>query len=68
LEEEDENEVYFAPLCIVEATMRGPQNEDDLIENLIQNPPPQCVALGELVEETQTNPVVDPYVVDLTNL
>ena len=48
--------------------MRGPQNEDDLIENLIQNPPPNVLPLGELVEETQTNPVVDPYVVDLTNL
>jgi len=45
LEEEDEREVYSAPLCIVEATKGRPQTEDDLIENLIQNPPPNVLPL-----------------------
>jgi len=46
LEEEDEDEVYFTPLCVVEATMGGkPQTEDDLIEKLIQNPPTSMLPL-----------------------
>ena len=41
LEEEDEDEVYSAPLCTLEIAMEGkPQDEDDMIENLIRNPPP----------------------------
>ena len=36
LEEEDEDEVYSAPLCALEIAMGGnPQDEDDMIENLI---------------------------------
>ena len=68
MEEEDEDEVYSAPLCTVEATMGGPQTEDDLIENLIQNPPPIVLPLEELVEETQANIVADLCVADLTSL
>ena len=48
--------------------MGGPQTEDDLIENLIQNPPPSVFPLEEMVEETQANPLVDLCVVDLTSL
>jgi len=40
LEEGEEDEVYSAPLCTVEATRGGPQTEYYLIENLIQNPSP----------------------------
>jgi len=68
LEEEDEDEFYYAPLCTVEATRGGPQTEDDLIENLIQNPPPSVLPLEELVEETQANALVDLCVVDPTSL
>ena len=68
LEEEDEDEVYAAPLCTVEATMGGPQIEDDLIEKLIQNPPPNVLPLEEPVEETQANPLVDLRVANLTSL
>ena len=68
MEEEDEDEVYSTPLCAVEATMGGPQIEDDLIENLIQNPPPSVLPLEELVEETQSNPLVDLCVADMTSL
>eukprot|EP00253_Pinus_taeda_P029422 PITA_29422 len=67
LEEEDEDEVYSAPLCIVEATRGGPQTEDDLIENLIQNPPPSVLPLEELVEDTQANASVDLCVADPTS-
>jgi len=52
LEEGDEGEVYSAPLCTVEASRGGPLIEDDLIENLIQNPPPSALLLEELVEGT----------------
>lgn len=68
LEEEDEDEVYSTPLCAVEATMgRKPQTEDDLIENLIQNPPPSVLPFEELMEETQTNLLVDLRVADSTS-
>ena len=46
----------------------GPQTEDNLIENLIQNPPPSVLPLEELVEETQANPLVDLCVADSTSL
>ena len=46
----------------------APQTKDNLIENLIQNPPPSVLPLEELVEETQANPLVDLCVVDPTSL
>ena len=64
LEEEYEDQIYSTPLCIVETTMGGPQTEDDLIENLIQNPPPSVFPLEELMEETQATPLVDLCVAD----
>ena len=66
LEEGEEDEVYSAPLCTVEATRGGPQTEDDLIENLIQNPPPGALSLEELVEDTQANALVDLCATDIT--
>lgn len=69
LEEEDEDEAYSTPLCAVEATMGGePQTKDDLIENLIQNPPPSMLPLEELLKETQASPLVDLCVADPTSL
>ena len=68
LEEEDEDEVYSTPLCVVEPTMGGPQTEDDLIEDLMQNPPPSVLPLEELVEETRANPLVDLCVANPTSL
>eukprot|EP00253_Pinus_taeda_P005557 PITA_05557 len=67
LEEGDEDEVYSAPLCTVEATRGGPQTKDDLIENLIQNPPPGALSLEELVEDTQASALVDLCVTDPTS-
>eukprot|EP00253_Pinus_taeda_P014676 PITA_14676 len=67
LEEGDEDEVYSTPLCTVEATRGGPQTEDDLIENLIQNPPPGALSLEELVEYTQASALVDLFVTDPTS-
>jgi len=64
LEEGDEDEVYFATLCTVETTRGGPQTEDDLIETLIQNPPPCALSLKDLVEDTQASTLVDLYVTD----
>ena len=66
MEEGEEDEVYYAPLCIVEATRGGPQTEDDLIENLIQNPCPSVLSLEELVEDTQASALVDLGATDLT--
>jgi len=66
LEEGDEDEVYSAPLCTVEATRGGPQTEDDLIENLIQNPSPSALSLEELVEDTQATALVDLCVTNMT--
>ena len=43
----------------MEARKGGPPTEDDLIENLIQNPPPSELSLEKLVEDTQANAVVD---------
>ena len=62
-----EDEVYSAPLCIVETTRGGPQTEDDLIETLIQNPPPSALSLEELAEDTQANTLVDLCMIDLTS-
>jgi len=66
LEEGEEDEVYSAPLCTVEATRGGPQTEDDLIENLIQNPSLGALSLEELVEDTQTSALVDLGATDPT--
>ena len=52
----------------MESTRGGPQIEDDLIENLIQNPPPSVLPLEELVEETQANALVDLCMADPTSL
>eukprot|EP00253_Pinus_taeda_P002916 PITA_02916 len=65
-EEEEEDEVYSAPLCTVETTRGGTPTEDDLIENLIQNPPPGALSLEELVEDTQANALVDLGATNLT--
>jgi len=62
LDEGEEDEVYSAPLCTVETTRGGPKTEDDLIETLIQNPPPSALPLEELVEDTQASTLVDPCV------
>ena len=35
LEEEEEDEMYSAPLCTLETTGGGPQTEDELIETLL---------------------------------
>ncbi len=67
MEEGDEDEVYFAPLCTIESTRGGPRTEDDLIENLIQNLPPSALSLEELVEDTQASALVDLCVTDLTS-
>jgi len=50
LEEEDEDEVYSASLCELEIAIGGePPDEDDMIENLIQNPPPSVSPLENIV-------------------
>lgn len=67
LEEGEEDDVYSAPLCTVEATKGGPPTEVDLIENLIQNPPPSELSLEELVEDTQANALVDLSATNPTN-
>eukprot|EP00253_Pinus_taeda_P016090 PITA_16090 len=67
LEEGDEDEVYSAPVCTLEATLGGPEIEDDLIENLIQNLPPSVLPLEELVEGTQASVVVDLCVANPTS-
>eukprot|EP00253_Pinus_taeda_P024561 PITA_24561 len=67
LEEGDEDEVYSPLLCTIEATRGGPQTEDDLIENLIQNPPLSALSLEELVEDTQASALVDLCVTDPTS-
>jgi len=68
LEEEDEDEVYFAPLCTLEITMGGkPQYEDDMIENLTQNPTPNVSPLEDIVRETRKNPSTNLYVADPTS-
>eukprot|EP00253_Pinus_taeda_P014250 PITA_14250 len=66
LEEGEEDEVYSASLCTVEATKGGAPTEDDLIKNLIQNPPPSELSLEELVEDTQVNALVDLSATNLT--
>ena len=45
-----------------------PQTEDDIIENLIQNPPPSIFPLEYLVKDTQDNPLTNSSVVDPTSL
>ena len=46
---------------------QNPQDEDDMIENLIQNPPPSVLHLEDIVRETQNNLSTDLCVVDLTS-
>ena len=66
MEEGEEDEVYSAPLCTVEATKGGPRTEDDVIENLIQNPSPSALSLEELMEDTQARSLMDLGATDLT--
>ena len=69
LEEEDEDDVYSAPLCTLEIAIGGkPQDEDDMNENWIQNPPPSVSPLEDIVSETQNNPSIDLCMVDPTSL
>ncbi len=69
MEEEDEDEVYFSPLCTLEIAMGGKlQDEDDMIENLIHNPPPSVLPLEDIVRETQKDPSIDLCVADPTSL
>ena len=69
LEEEDEDEVYSAPLYALGITMGGKQqDEDDMIENLIQNPPPSVSPLEDIVRETQKNPSTDLCASNSTSL
>jgi len=59
LDEGEEDEVYSTPLCTLETTGGGPQTEDDLIETLIQNPPPSTLSLEELMEDTHASTLED---------
>lgn len=55
-EEEEEDGVYYTQLYTLETTMGGGQiDEDDLIENILQNPTPSTLSLEEVVKETQNN-------------
>ena len=69
LEEEDEDEVYSTPLYALEIAMGGKlQDEDDMIENLIRNPPPSVSSLEYTVRQTLNNPSNDLCAADLTSL
>ena len=69
LEEEDEDEFYSTPLCTLEIAMGGkPQDEDDMIENLIQNPSPSAPPLKDTVRETKKNPSTDLCVAEPISL
>jgi len=69
LEVKDEDEVYSTLLYVVEIVMGGkPKDEDDMIENLIYNPPPSVSPLEYIVRETQSNPSTDRYVANYTSL
>ena len=45
-----------------------PQDEDDMIENLIQNPSPSASPLEDIVRETKNKPSIDLCVADPTPL
>ena len=67
LEEEDEDEFYYAPLYALEISYGGKQqDEDDMIENMIQNPSPSVSSLEDIVRETQNNPSTNVYAADST--
>eukprot|EP00253_Pinus_taeda_P030117 PITA_30117 len=58
--EEEEDEVYYAQLYALEATIGGEQQyEDDLIEHLLQSPTPSSLPLEEEVRGTQNNHPID---------
>lgn len=42
--------------------------DEDIFQNLIQNPPPSVLPLEGIVRETQNNPSTDLYVADATSL
>jgi len=44
------------------------EDEDDMIENLIQNPPPSVSPLEDIVRETQNKPSTDLCVADSNSL
>jgi len=67
LEEEDEDEVYTS-LCIRNHHGGKLQDEDDMIENLIQNPPLSVLPLEDIVMKTPKNPSTGLCVADLTSL
>ena len=59
-EEEEEDEVYYAQIYTLGATIGGgQQDEDDLIEHLLQIPTPSSLPLEEEVRETQNNHPID---------
>ena len=54
---EDEDKVYSTVLYALEISMGGkPQYEYEMIENMIQNPPPNVSPLEEIIRETQKSP------------
>jgi len=59
LDDGEEDEVYSAPFCTLETTGKGPPTEDDMIETLIQNPPPSALSLEELMKDTEASTLED---------
>ena len=57
LEEVEEDEVYSSPVYTLNATLGvGEPDEDDLIEKILQNHPPNTMSLVELVKKAEDNP------------
>jgi len=59
-EEEEEDEVYHTtshPICNLDVVIGGGKpNEDDPIDQILQNHPPNTMPLDELVKEYEGNP------------
>ena len=57
LEEEEEYVVYSSPIYSLDVTIGGGQpDEDDLIEKILQNQPPNTMSLEELVKKDEDDP------------
>jgi len=68
LEEEEEDEVYHTtshPICTLYAIIGGGKpDEYDLIDQILQNYPPNTIPLDELVKESGGNPWTELCLVD----
>jgi len=63
----EEDMVYSSPICTLDTTIGEVQlDEDDLIEKILHNQPPNTMFVEDLVKKYEDNPWTNFFLVDLS--